>query len=182
MFKRRKKHSFFKRVKELFWPSMGLRRLMRYYHHRVGRMPGTPYYIAAGFASGIAVSFTPFIGFHIILGILLAFIVRGSLVSAVVGTLFGNPWTIPFILFVAYKIGIFVIGADMNGLSPIDLTWDNFSLEQLFSIKLFLPMTIGGMAMAIASWAIVFFPMRDIVKRYQKRRRKRLRRIKKTIK
>ena len=41
-------------------------------------MSGTPYYIAAGLASGGAVSFTPLIGLHFVLGAILAFVLRGS--------------------------------------------------------------------------------------------------------
>ena len=44
---------------------MGFVRMIKYFGHRVGRLPGTPYSISAGFAFGVAFSFTPFLGFHI---------------------------------------------------------------------------------------------------------------------
>ena len=59
-------------ILRFLWPTMSLRRIGSYYKRRVARLPGTPHSIAAGFASGAAVSFTPFMGFHFVLGALLA--------------------------------------------------------------------------------------------------------------
>ena len=51
---------------ELVWPSMGWRRLATYAAFRISRLPNSPRQIATGFALGAAISFTPFIGFHIL--------------------------------------------------------------------------------------------------------------------
>ena len=72
---------------------------------RLKRLQGTPYSIATGFACGVAISFTPFIGFHMILAALTAWLIRGNIIASAIGTIVGNPWTFPFIwlaVFVNY--------------------------------------------------------------------------------
>ena len=91
MFKRREKISVFSRVGDFFWPQSGWKRSSHYLFHRLARLPGTPYSIAAGFACGAAVSFTPFVGLHFVLGGVFAYIIRGNILSSAIGTAVGNP-------------------------------------------------------------------------------------------
>jgi hypothetical protein len=72
---------------------------------RLTRLKASPHKVALGFAAGAAVSFTPLIGFHLILAVALAFLTRGSIVAAVLGTLVGNPLTFPVIFAASYWIG-----------------------------------------------------------------------------
>jgi hypothetical protein len=81
MFQRRNRLSIIQRLKELVWPQQGWRRSTLYIAHRLGRLPGTPYRVAAGFACGAAVSFTPFVGFHFLLAALLSLILRGNILD-----------------------------------------------------------------------------------------------------
>ena len=74
------------------------------------RLKGTPYSIAAGFACGVAVSFTPFIGLHLVLAAITAWIIRGNVVSSAIGTIVGNPWTFPFIWVAVLSTGRFLLG------------------------------------------------------------------------
>jgi uncharacterized protein (DUF2062 family) len=77
---------------------------------RVTRLSGTPHSIAAGAACGVAMAFTPFVGFHLIGALLLSWLVRGNYIAAAVGTLLGNPWTFPLILVVTYQLGNVLLG------------------------------------------------------------------------
>ena len=64
MFQRRRQLRPHHRLRNFFWPTSGFRRSFSYLWHRIARLPGTPHAIAAGFAFGAAISFTPFIGGH----------------------------------------------------------------------------------------------------------------------
>ena len=55
-----------------------------------------------------AISFTPFIGLHALIAILLSWILGGSMAAAIIGTLFGNPWTFPFFWYLTYEVGDFL--------------------------------------------------------------------------
>ena len=105
MFRRREPLSFTGRVKEILWPRKGFSRLYSYLVQRVLRMPGSAYSLASGFACGVAVSFTPLVGFHLLLACGLAYIIRGNLATALLGTIFGNPWTFPLIFVLLQAIG-----------------------------------------------------------------------------
>ncbi|MDH3231800.1 MAG: DUF2062 domain-containing protein, partial [Alphaproteobacteria bacterium] len=95
MFRRRTQQPVHHRVSNLIWPRMGWGRVFMYLWHRVGRLHGTPHSISAGFASGAAVSFTPFVGVHFILAALTSWFSRGNIVAGLIGTAVGNPWTFP---------------------------------------------------------------------------------------
>lgn len=167
MFKRREKRPVGVRVREAVWPSIGWRRWFDYFKHRVGRLPGTPYSIAAGFAFGAAVSFTPFMGLHIAVGAGLAYLFRASMLAAVVGTVVGNPWTFPFIWVGIFKLGNLLLGVSAEELQTHRLSF-GYLLEHPWEV--FLPMAVGGVVLFAPVWAAFFFPLRRAIEGYQHRR------------
>ena len=150
-------------------PRMPLGRAIRYYRHRVGRLPGTPSQIAAGFANGMAVSMTPFIGLHIVMGIVLCMLMRVSPVAMIIGSVIGgNPWTFPFIWVGSYELGQWLLarhGAP-NGL-------EDLKLSDLFShpADLLWPMTLGSLPMAAAVWLVSYGVLFWIVRRRHRERK-----------
>jgi uncharacterized protein (DUF2062 family) len=126
MFRRRKPLSVLKQMRAVIWPERGFRRLFSYLFQRIIRLPGTPASIAIGFASGVAASFTPFLGLHFILAGALAMLFRGNVLASAIGTFFGNPWTFILIWLADYEVGLWVIhafghGADLQVLSIDEL-------------------------------------------------------------
>ena len=180
MFKRRKKRKPSHHLREFFWPSLGWKRLVHYYRHRIGRLSGTPYFIAAGLASGVAVSFTPFLGLHMIMAALLALAVRGSLVASAIGTLFGNPWTFTIIFTIQFKVGRMLLTyTGLNKEYPV-----HFSFSQFvdYPMNYFLPVVIGSIVPAIVSWFVtLYFAQRAIVRYRELRRKARERGIRKRV-
>ena len=173
MFKRRQPLPLIRRAREIVWPRGGWHRTALYVAHRLGRLPGTPYRVAAGFACGAAISFTPFMGFHFVGAALLALLIRGNVLASAIGTVVGNPWTFPFIWLWTYNLGRWLLGDTGNNQLPDDLSmhyiFDNFT-------KVFWPMAVGGLPTALVAWLAFFWPARAVVMQYQKRRRRRLRR------
>lgn len=173
MFGRRKPLPVLRRFREVLWPSLGWLRAARYVGHRLGRLPGSPYRVAAGFACGAAVSFTPFIGFHFVLAALLALATRGNLIASAIGTAVGNPWTFPFIWAWIMNFGLWMLGESAREAFPQNLT-----LSYIFEnpLHVLLPMTVGGIPTAVAAWIVFFWPAYSMVAQYQRARRWRLRR------
>lgn len=167
MFQRRAKHTTLDKVRQFFWPDMGLRRMGSYLLHRIGRLPGTPYSIAAGFACGAAASCTPLIGFHFILSIFLAWVMRANWVAAMIGTVVGNPWTFPFIYLVTYKVGTVLLGLEADGDVP-----NKLSLELLLNhpVEVLVPLMVGAVPAGIVMWLVTYWPLRWAVASYQARR------------
>ena len=182
-------------MRSVLWPARGFRRLFSYLVQRIIRLPGTPSSIAIGFASGVAASFTPFLGFHFIIGGALAMVLRGNVLASAIGTFFGNPWTFIPIWLADYEIGLSVIhslgyGTDWRVLSIEELgnvmghvmqfmsfsgkiAWTDVALgfEQVFT-----PMLIGGIVLGSIAWVVSFLLALWAVKGWRAHRAKRLKR------
>ena len=117
-------------MRTFFWPSSGLIRSTKYLLFRLVRISGSPWAIAAGFACGAAVSFTPFVGFHILLSMGIASLMRASVFSAAIGTVVGNPWTFPFIWLSIFHVGHKIL---LNGSKSIAKELDFLTLFQNLS-------------------------------------------------
>jgi len=172
LFGRRNPLSLLKRLRSAIWPRSGWKRSARYAVHRLGRLPATPYRIAAGFASGSAVSFTPLMGLHFVSAALLAFVVRGNFLASALGTLVGNPWTFPFIWAWTFAFGRWLIGHTRE-IEPLP---EHLSLGYILDHldEVFLPMLVGSIPTAIAAWFVTYFIVYRIVHGYQRARRLRL--------
>lgn len=171
MFGRRDPQPIWARGFRFFWPRGGWRRQSTYVAHRLKRLPGSPNRIASGFACGVAVSFTPFIGFHFLLAVILSAIFRGNYIASAVGTVVGNPWTFPIIWIWTYELGRWILGTSSSVSLP-----DSIAITYMFDHPwdVLWPMTVGGTLTGILAWVVAFFPIRAIVMKYQWRRRVRL--------
>lgn len=99
LFRRRQRQPALKQLRNYLWPYQGVRRTMRYYRHRMFRLPGTAHSISLGAAMGVAMSFAP-LGLHEILAIALASLLRCSIfAAAIIAFVVGNFAT--YILFLA---------------------------------------------------------------------------------
>ena len=193
MFRRRKPLSVLKKLRAVIWPERGFRRLFSYLFQRIIRLPGTPASIASGFASGVAASFTPFLGLHFILAGALAMLFRGNVLASAIGTFFGNPWTFILIWLADYEVGLRIIhafgyGADLHVLSIDELiaimgnvmrflsftgniSWTDLSrdIEQVF-----MPLLIGGTVLGAIAWVALFIITLWAIKGWRLHRAKRL--------
>ena len=110
--KSRQHNGWLQRVRRLFWPQKSYLRSLRYYGKRILRIRATPNALAGGFAVGIFAAFSPALGLHIVLALVLAWAVGGNLIAAALGTAAGNPLTFPFIVAGEYKIGTTLFGGE----------------------------------------------------------------------
>lgn len=178
LFGRRGRIPIWRRAFNFIWPRAGLRRAGIYIAHRVQRLPGTPYSVAAGLACGAAVSFTPFIGFHFLMGAVISLIIGGNLIASAIGTAVGNPWTFPFIWSWIYVVGRWILGENTRAELPA-----NLSLTYIFDrpMDVLYPMAVGSIPTAIVVWVIVFWACYKAVGKYQARRREKRLRAKRRI-
>lgn len=169
-------------TREYFWPSSGWRRALSYMRHRLARIPGTPYAIAAGFACGAAVSFTPFLGFHFLLAALLAWIIGANILTSAMGTVVGNPWTFPFILPSTYYVGCWLLGisATDDFFEQINATLGKYSMIEIIKSPLetlgpflqstIFPMLVGGLLLGAVVWVIFYWTLEKLVREYKHQR------------
>jgi uncharacterized protein len=163
------------RLRGWLWPRAGWRRAGRYLLLRLTHAPGTPHGVAAGLAAGAAVSLTPFLGLHLLLALGLAYLTRGDLLAAALGTLVGNPWILPLILATDYRLGCLILGLPPQGLHlPGELGPDTLLGEVG---RLLCPMAVGSVPLAAAAWAVIYVSaVRAVVAGRERRLRRRGRR------
>ncbi len=170
LFRARYKPGLSQQLRQFLWPRRGWTRAFSYLAHRIARLPGTPYSIAAGFACGAAISFTPFVGFHFALAALIAWLIGGNIIASAIGTVIGNPWTFPLIWWWVFRLGAFVLG-----LGPSHEVSEDFTMRYIFDNpqRVFLPMLVGSLPTAVVAWAACYFPTRYLIEGYRRARKRR---------
>jgi uncharacterized protein (DUF2062 family) len=171
MFKRRHELIWYEKLREWVWPRAGWQRMGRYIGHRLQRISDSPYRVAAGLACGTAISFTPFMGFHLMLAMAMAFALRANIVASAIGTLIGNPWTFPFIWVLIYRLGMALLGAEPAVPLSQQIDTDRLLTEPWEAIGPVLgPMVVGGLPIAFSVWFLTYWPAYSLIGRYQARR------------
>lgn len=195
VFKRRDKLPWGRWLIELVYPRSGWRRAASYVMHRIRRLPDTPHKIARGVGAGVVISFTPFFGLHFVLAALLAMLIRGNIIAAVLGTFFGNPITFPIIAAISLTLGHWILGVpatpaahepllNLFGQATADF-WFNFktlfgggtanwTALRAFGSRIVLPYFIGGLGPGIISGVVVYFLSLPVISVYKNRRKVRL--------
>jgi uncharacterized protein (DUF2062 family) len=174
MFKRRSPLNPAQQLKEMIWPSMGWDRAYYYFRHRLFRNADSAHKISGGLSLGMAVSFTPFLGTHLLQAIFFAWLFRFNVVAAVIGTLGGNWWTFPAMFWLDYVVGSAIFNA--LGVDELIAMPETMTLQFLFEnpLKLLLPLTLGGIICAILSWPVcyvlLYWPVRGMRRAYRYQR------------
>jgi len=135
-------------------------RVIKLQKYKITKIKDFPESVAVGMAWGVAVSFTPLLGFHLIICYLGTWLMKGNLIAATVGTIIGNPWTFPFIFYLDYKIGTTIF------LSRIDYYEFKISFFVENFESLFYPTLLGSIPLAFVMWFLTFYTCRNfLVKR-----------------
>jgi len=153
----------------------------------------TPHDLALAFAAGVFVAFSPFIGLHTVLVLLLAWAFRLNKAVALTGTFVNNPWTIAFIyigptwVFVNFMIHLGIPIRKLNYAlleEEFRQTLERYSIWQpkfwatfLHEFKPYirpflLGTTIAGIAASLCAYVFVYFGVK-----YYRKKKHRLRAV-----
>src|SRR5690554_6280922 len=174
--------TLWRRMRDALWPRMGVRRYLTYLQKKVLRLTASPHAIGAGVASGAAVSVFPLLGVHFFLAFVVAFLTRGNMLAAAIGTAWGNPITFPLFFSLTYQFGsaikAFLFPQDpsvaMDARSTQALSDGLFSIDLGQVLPLFQTMMIGALPLALFTWLFFYFIVRGLVGGFQAARRARL--------
>jgi uncharacterized protein (DUF2062 family) len=173
LFRRREAPRAFDAVRRWVWPRKSWRRTVLYYVKRILRLSGSPHAIALGAAVGVATSFTPLIGFHLILTFVVAWLLRANMIAGAIGTVVGNPLTFPFIWASTYELGSRIldgVGRETSLRLADELTTKSF----LQIMPLIVPMAVGSLVLGLATGVLTYGVLYKAVSAYQEARRQRL--------
>ena len=130
------------------------------------REHNTPHEIALGAAIGAFIGVLPVYGLHTVLAIVAALIVRpANKIAILLGTNISLPPTVPFITWVGYEIGRFLIKGDLEPFSLAffkDLTFQKITSHYW---PLFLGSFILGVLCAVMVYGLTFFVVKKIKER-----------------
>ncbi|WP_431358124.1 DUF2062 domain-containing protein [Sulfitobacter albidus] len=137
-------------------------------------------------------TFSPLFGLHFVAAIVLAKLMKGNMVAALMATFVGNPLTFVFIALASLKSGHWILGTELQqgelralsrkfGDAGSDL-WHNFvavftddrmdwSGLAIFSRDIFYPYLIGGILPGIFFATLSYYLMVPVLRAYQQRRR-----------
>jgi len=195
VFKRRDKRNVGQIVLDSIYPRGGWGRAIYYITHRVRRLPDSPEKIARGIFAGVFVIFTPFYGLHFVLAAILAKLMRGNILAAMLSTLVGNPLTYVPIGVVCLKIGHFLLGSEFDAATNTTLvakfagaaadlkhnlfalfTADEANWARLsqFYDQVFLPYLVGGLILGVLGGVASYYVSMPMIRAYQNRRKGRL--------
>jgi uncharacterized protein (DUF2062 family) len=147
----------------------------------------TPHDLARAFAAGVFVAFSPFIGLHTVMVLLLAWAFRLNKVVALTGTFVNNPWTIAFVyigptwVFVQFmrylgmpirKLNYALLEEEFRQTLELYSIWQpRFWTTFLNEFKPYLSpfllgTTIAGIAASLCAYVVIYFG----VKYYRKKK------------
>jgi len=125
---------------------------------RLLRLNNSPPEIALGVAIGVFIAITPLYGFHTIMVIIAALLIkRANKIAILLGTNISTTLTFPFITWGGYNIGTKVLG---NHYPPLQWqTFKHFSYKTIleFYYPLFIGSLIMGLVLAIIFYLITFW-------------------------
>lgn len=195
VFKRRTRRPIWKVIFEALWPKGGWARAFSYVKHRVRRLPDPPHRIARGIFAGVFTTFTPFYGLHFFVAGLIAFVMRGNILAALLATFFGNPLTYVPIGLISLKTGHFLLGTEFdhrvekslianfrdagqdlfnNFLAVFTDKTANWSGLNQFWHEVFFPYLVGGIIPGLIAGIIAYYLSVPVISAYQNRRKGRL--------
>jgi uncharacterized protein (DUF2062 family) len=185
MFKRRQKPPPFARLCSWLWPRKGASRPWSYLWHRLRRIRAAPHSIALGLAIGVFMSFSPLIGFHIILAAIASAVLGANILAAAAGTMLCNPLTCPIMMVGNYQIGELVLREE--GRPDFRFEVADATLAQLLSHPahvvgqlmdalgpVLVPMFIGSALLGLAFALPVYVVVRYVTASHQRRRTEKL--------
>jgi len=194
VFKRRDRRPIWRIVLEFVWPRGGWTRAFYYIRHRLRRLPDPPHRIARGIFSGVLVSFSPFFGMHFVCAALVALVMRGNILAAMLATFLGNPLTFVPIATISFQTGNFLLGrtfaeaagahrslagkfvdawGDLKHNFLAIFTEDRAHWHDLYVFydEVFLPYMIGGILPGLLAATVAYYLSLPVIKAYQNRRK-----------
>ena len=200
VFRRRNPLSWTDWLRQQLYPKGGFRRAVAYQWHRLRRLPDAPHRIARGVFAGTFVNFPPIFGIQMPAAALLAWVLRGNILAALLATLLSNPLTTPFIALMSLRFGNWLLGtSDTISLSvifaafaeagreiwhnlhaafgPETAHWDGLAL---FWHRIYLPYLVGSILPGLVISALFAAATVPVLTAYQRLRGAAIRRGKRT--
>ena len=164
-------HRHIRTRSKLMW-----RRGKRFAIHSVLRADDPPQRLARGVAVGLFVAFTPFLGLHMIMVIVLAWLLRANQVVGIAMAWVCNPATFPLIYPPCYFLGAVLMDRPILNrqwwdelFAPPPGWWEAFKFEWSKIMEIIVPLTLGTTVVGLVVAAIAYPLTLYVVRSYRRR-------------
>lgn len=144
-------------------------RLLRNTIRSLLQVSDTPRRTALAFSVGVFLGFSPFLGLHTILGLVLAFAFRLNRVAVLIGVFVNNPWSIiPFYGFATW-VGMQLLGVP-DGLSLPQMGFFDLFTQEVWAWlasqwRLLIPAFVGSLVLCTLLGMAAYFLALRILQR-----------------
>ena len=158
------------------------------------RLPDSSQKISRGIWAGLFATFTPFYGLHFLTAAIIARLLKGNILAALLATFFGNPLTYVPIGVISLQTGHFFLGTDyipsaaggksilekfldagadlqQNVLAFVKGVETDWSRLEIFYQEVFFPYMIGGIIPGLIMATLGYYLSEPIIRAYQNRRK-----------
>jgi uncharacterized protein (DUF2062 family) len=131
----------------------------------------TPEKTAFAFAIGVFIGFSPFLGLHTVMGVVVAFIFRLNKIAVMLGIWSNVPWLIvPFYSFATW-VGIKMIGLP-EGVTPPEIGFSDLFQAEFWvwlgsQWKLLVPMFFGSLLISSALALLAYPAALLVIRKYR---------------
>ena len=132
-----------------------------------------PEVVAASFAIGVAISFTPLLGLHWLIALALAIVLKLNKVDVLLGTLVVNPLTLPAVGAVAIPIGRFFLRARREAIAH--LPWSEMFRRSFWTAAgptmkaIGVQMAVGMFALSLVAGTLTYVVLLQLIRRHRAR-------------
>jgi uncharacterized protein (DUF2062 family) len=132
------------------------------------QMHDTPNRIALAFGIGVFLAFSPLLGLHTLLALLIAHLFRLNRAAMLVGVYVNNPWTLVPLFMAGTVLGCEIFGVSTEGLAAIDFRLHGaaFYRTLIEGLRPYLwPFVVGNTLLGVAGGVVGYVLLREILER-----------------
>ena len=165
----------FSRDRKSKYSKRSWRRRLKYWYWRLVRLQGRPEELARGLACGVFAGLFPFFGSQTVLAILLAILLRGNKILALVGPWISNPFTsVPI-----YAFNFYIGKSLLNDHTSTEFSLRSWQDVKELGLEIVWPLFVGSATVGLVCAIISYFLGLRLIRRVRashqgRRRRKRL--------
>ncbi|AOY57093.1 DUF2062 domain-containing protein [Desulfococcus multivorans] len=143
-------------------------------YDRFVKIRGNPKEIALGFALGLFVGMTPYMGLHMAIAVFLAALFKWNKIAAATGAWISNPLTAPFIYAATFYVGNRILSIDNPCCLPGALNLDVILQLVKNAPAIFWILTVGGIVLGVPVALIGYYMALSMILKYREGIREKL--------